>query len=156
MEFHAADAHAKQDPYPQNLLNAPPVSLRLRARPWWFPVQELSNPLVLYMEDWLAKRIIGPDHTEISEMEWMCQALLRVDSADSGNLAEITIFGRPSAQIRLKNILLNMAAWHKEKEAQRATKINEVEEFLKVRASSFLSKLSPKGVKLVGSPLPPE
>ncbi|XP_031241359.1 oocyte-expressed protein homolog [Mastomys coucha] len=108
------------------------------------------------MEAWLAERIIGPDHAEISEMEWMGQALLRVDSANCGNLAEITIFGRPSAQIRLKNILLNMTTWHKEDEAQRAMKINEVEEFLKVRASSILSNLSAKGPKLAGSPLPPE
>jgi hypothetical protein len=49
----------------------------------------------------------------------MCQALLTVDSVNSGNLAEITIFGQPSAQTRMKNILLNMAAWHKENELQR-------------------------------------
>ncbi|XP_021063630.1 oocyte-expressed protein homolog [Mus pahari] len=151
-----ADANAKPDPDSQKLLNGLPVSLRLRTRPWWFPIQELGNPLVLYVEAWVAERVIGPDQAEISEIEWMCQALLTVDSANSGNLAEITIFGRPSAQTRMKNILLNMAAWHKENEVERATKVKEVEEFLKVRASSILSKLSKKGLKLAGLPLPLE
>ena len=44
---------------PQKLLNVLPVSLRLRTRPWWFPIQEVSNPLVLYMEAWVAERVIG-------------------------------------------------------------------------------------------------
>ncbi|EDL26389.1 RIKEN cDNA 2410146L05, isoform CRA_a [Mus musculus] len=156
MASHTADADAKPDSDSQKLLNVLPVSLRLRTRPWWFPIQEVSNPLVLYMEAWVAERVIGTDQAEISEIEWMCQALLTVDSVNSGNLAEITIFGQPSAQTRMKNILLNMAAWHKENELQRAVKVKEVEEFLKIRASSILSKLSKKGLKLAGFPLPLE
>lgn len=109
------------------------------------------------MEAWLAERVIGSDQAEISEIEWMSQTLLRVDSANSGKLAEITIFGWPSAQIRMKNILLNLAAWYKEDELQRAVKIKQVEEFLKLHASSLLSNPSFKGqvkLKLAGSPLP--
>ncbi|XP_021028914.1 oocyte-expressed protein homolog [Mus caroli] len=156
MASHTADADAKSDPDSQKLLNVLPVSLRLRTRPWWFPIQEVSNPLVLYMEAWVAERVIGTDQAEISEIEWMCQALLTVDSVNSGNLVEITIFGQPRAQTRMKNILLNMAAWHKGNEVQRAAKVKEVEEFLKIRASSILSKFSKKGLKLAGFPLPPE
>lgn len=59
MGSHEADAHAKPDPYSQKLLDVPPVSLRLLKRPWWLPVQELSNPLVLYMEAWVAEKVIG-------------------------------------------------------------------------------------------------
>ncbi|XP_050996793.1 oocyte-expressed protein homolog [Acomys russatus] len=119
----------------QRLLSAPPVSPRLRIRPWWFPVQELSNPLVLYLESWVAKLIFGSKEAETSEIEWMSQALLRVDTANSGNLTEITIFGRPSAQARMKSILMSMAATHKENYIQRAMKMKQLEEFLKVRSS---------------------
>lgn len=64
---HKADAHAKPEKPTQDLslinsqklLSVPPVSLRLRVLPWWFPVQELSNPMVFYLESWVAERIIG-------------------------------------------------------------------------------------------------
>lgn len=59
MASHTADADAKPDSDSQKLLNVLPVSLRLRTRPWWFPIQEVSNPLVLYMEAWVAERVIG-------------------------------------------------------------------------------------------------
>lgn len=49
----------------------------------------------------------------------MSQALLRVDTVDSGNLAEITIFGRPRIQNRVKSILLSLASWHKDLRFQR-------------------------------------
>ena len=74
-------------------------------------------------------------------MEWLSQALLSVDTVDSGDLAEITIFGRPRVQNRVKNILLNLASWHKEHRIQRAKKMKEPEEFLKVR--SFLRSGTP-------------
>ncbi|EDL77734.1 rCG25286 [Rattus norvegicus] len=147
---HKADAHAKPEKPTQDLslinsqklLSVPPVSLRLRVLPWWFPVQELSNPMVFYLESWVAERIIGSDQDEISEIEWMSQALLSVNLANSGKLAEITIYGRPSAQIRMKNILLNMVAWYKEDEVQRAVKLKQVEEFLKQHASSIITQAS--------------
>uniref|UniRef100_A0A8C8UFA7 KH-like RNA-binding domain-containing protein n=1 Tax=Peromyscus maniculatus bairdii TaxID=230844 RepID=A0A8C8UFA7_PERMB len=101
------------------LLGAPPASPRLRVRPWWFPEHELENPLVLYMEAWLAEMIFGPNRSLISEIEWISQALLRVDTVDSGKMAEITIYGRPSVKNRMKNILSNLATWHKEHHVQR-------------------------------------
>ncbi|XP_052045274.1 oocyte-expressed protein homolog [Apodemus sylvaticus] len=153
MGSHTAEAHDKPDPCSQKLLNVPPVSLRLLVRPWWLPVQELSNPLVLYMEDWMAKMIIGQDQAEISEIEWMTQTLLRVDY--SGKLAEITIFGRPRAQTRMKNILLNMAAWHKDDETRLARKIAQVKKYLKAQMSSaFNSRI--ERLKLAAGLLPLE
>lgn len=58
---HTTDAHAEtmRDPSSHKLLGAPPASPRLRVRPWWFPEHELENPLVLYMEAWLAEMIFG-------------------------------------------------------------------------------------------------
>lgn len=41
------------------------------------------------MEVWLVDVCF---RTIITEMEWMSQALLKVDTEDSGNLAEVTIF----------------------------------------------------------------
>lgn len=32
---------------------------RIYIRPWWFPVQELENPLVFYLEAWVADKIFG-------------------------------------------------------------------------------------------------
>ncbi|KAL6086279.1 hypothetical protein STEG23_007288, partial [Scotinomys teguina] len=60
-----------------------------------------------------------PNLALISEIEWISQALLRVDTVDFGNLSEITIYGRPCVKNRMKNILLNLAAWHKEHSIQR-------------------------------------
>ncbi|XP_059123016.1 oocyte-expressed protein homolog [Peromyscus eremicus] len=135
---HTTDAHAErmQDPSSHKLLSASPVSPRLRVRPWWFPEHELENPLVLYMEAWLAEMIFGPNQSLISEIEWISQALLRVDTVDSGKMAEITIYGRPSVKNRMKNILSNLATWHKEQHVQRAAKVKQLEEFLKNRSSN--------------------
>ncbi|KAL1781757.1 hypothetical protein HispidOSU_010457 [Sigmodon hispidus] len=124
-----------QDSSSLKMLSAPPVSPRLRVRPWWFPVQELSDPLVFYLEAWLAEMIFGSNHSSISEIEWMSQVLLRVDTVDSGDLVEITIYGRPCVKNRMKNILLNLAAWHRVHNVQRATKMKQLEEFLKNRPS---------------------
>ncbi|XP_040839090.1 oocyte-expressed protein homolog [Ochotona curzoniae] len=108
---------------------------RLRIRPWWFPVQELDDPLVFYVEAWLADAIFGKDRAVIPEMEWMSQVLLSVDTLDAGSLAEITIYGRPRVQNRVKSILLSQASWLREYRAGRAEKMKQLEEFLKTRSS---------------------
>jgi hypothetical protein len=41
------------------LLSRPLPAPRIRVRPWWFPAQELSDPLVFYLEVWLADSIFG-------------------------------------------------------------------------------------------------
>lgn len=41
------------------LLKTPPPLPLIRTRPWWFPVQELRDPLVFYLEAWLADLIFG-------------------------------------------------------------------------------------------------
>ncbi|XP_038178167.1 oocyte-expressed protein homolog [Arvicola amphibius] len=133
---HATDTNDQANgptPYPSSMkrLSAPPVSPRLRVRPWWFPAHELRDPLVFYMEAWVAEMIFGPNQVLIPEIEWLSQALLRVDIVDSGNVAEITIYGRPCVKNRMRNILLHLAACHKEEHVQRATKMKQLEEFLK-------------------------
>uniref|UniRef100_A0A8C8YLF7 Oocyte expressed protein n=1 Tax=Prolemur simus TaxID=1328070 RepID=A0A8C8YLF7_PROSS len=75
-----------------------------------------------------------PDRAVIPEMEWMSQALLTVNMVDSENLVEITVFGRPSVQSRVKNMLLGLAWFHRERRA-RAEKMKRLEETLKARAS---------------------
>ncbi|XP_008590717.1 PREDICTED: oocyte-expressed protein homolog [Galeopterus variegatus] len=75
----------------------------LRIGPWWFPAQALSDRLVFHLEAWLADAVFGPDRAIIPEMQWMSQALLTVDITSSRNLVEITVFGRPRVQNRVKN-----------------------------------------------------
>lgn len=41
------------------LMKLPLQLPRIRTRPWWFPVQELRDPLVFYLEAWLADSIFG-------------------------------------------------------------------------------------------------
>uniref|UniRef100_A0A452U7L7 Oocyte expressed protein n=1 Tax=Ursus maritimus TaxID=29073 RepID=A0A452U7L7_URSMA len=73
---------------------------------------------------------LGPDRAIIPEMEWMSQVLLTVDIVNSGDFAEITIFGRPRVQNR---VLLNLASWHRKHRA-RAERMKQLEEFLKAGA----------------------
>nr|XP_004660464.2 oocyte-expressed protein homolog [Jaculus jaculus] len=127
------DGHT-EPPSAERLLSVLPASPRIRVRPWWFPAQELSVPLVFHLEAWVADRIFGPDRAVIPEMEWMSQALLSVDTVNSGKLAEISVFGRPGVQNRVRSILLNLASWHLEQQVQRV-RIKQLEEFLKFRAS---------------------
>uniref|UniRef100_A0A8C6EN78 KH-like RNA-binding domain-containing protein n=1 Tax=Marmota marmota marmota TaxID=9994 RepID=A0A8C6EN78_MARMA len=72
------------------------------------------------------------DGTVLSEMEWMSQALLRVDPTDTGELVEVTVFGQPGVKTRVKNILQSLAVWFRELLAcLPAKKIKRLEEFLK-------------------------
>ncbi|XP_025781641.1 oocyte-expressed protein homolog [Puma concolor] len=133
----AAEAQGDQCTPAQSLgrlLKLPLPPPRIRIRPWWFPVQELRDPLVFYLEAWLADSIFGPDRAIIPEIEWMSQVLLTVDIVNSGDLVEITIFGRPRVQNRVKSVLLSLANWHRKHRA-RAEKMNQLEEFLKTHAS---------------------
>lgn len=64
MEPNATEDHAEQKSPTRNRpskkqLSTPSVLPRLHVRPWWFPEQELSDPLVLYIESWLADVIFG-------------------------------------------------------------------------------------------------
>ncbi|KAF3831700.1 hypothetical protein GH733_000512 [Mirounga leonina] len=108
------------------LLRSPLPPPRIRTRPWWFPVQELRDPLVFYLEAWLADSIFGPDRAIIPEMEWMSQVLLTVDIVNSGDLVEITIFGRPRVQNRFGTESIF---------PYPAEKMKQLEEFLKAGAS---------------------
>ncbi|XP_066109748.1 oocyte-expressed protein homolog [Saccopteryx bilineata] len=114
----------------------PPAPPRLRTRPWWFPVQELRDPLVFTLEAWLADSIFGSDRATIPDIEWMNQVLLTVDITNSGNLVEVTVFGQPRVQNRVKGGLLSLAARHREQRA-RDEKMKQLEEFLKARASGL-------------------
>ncbi|XP_002714471.1 oocyte-expressed protein homolog [Oryctolagus cuniculus] len=141
MDTDVGAAEARQHPLkltrPEDLLRFPhPLPPpRIHIRPWWFPVQELEDPAVFYLEAWVADLIFGPDRAMIPEMEWMSQALLRVDPVDSGNLVEITVHARPRVQNRVKSILLSLASWHRERRVARAEKMKHLEEFLKTRSS---------------------
>uniref|UniRef100_G1TCH5 KH-like RNA-binding domain-containing protein n=1 Tax=Oryctolagus cuniculus TaxID=9986 RepID=G1TCH5_RABIT len=137
MDADVGAAEARQDPLkparPEDLLKFPhpPPPPRIHIRPWWFPEQELEDPLVFHLEAWVADMIFGPDRARIPEMEWMSQALLRVDRVDFRNLVESTVHGRPRVRNRVKSILLSLASWHRERRARRAEKMKHLEEFLK-------------------------
>ncbi|MBZ3886973.1 Oocyte-expressed protein-like protein [Sciurus carolinensis] len=119
----------------EKLFGLPLPPPRIRVRPWWFPAQELNDPLVFYLDAWVVDSMFGKDRSILSEIEWMSQALLRVDTTDTGNLVEITVFGHPRVKNRVKSILLSLATWYRELRDQRAKKIKHLEEFLKARAS---------------------
>ena len=76
---------------------------------------------------------------------------MSVDTMDSGNLAEITIFRRPHEQNRVKNILLNLASWHKEHRIHRAKMMKELEEFLKVPSSGQVLPPPVEDSEIVGN-----
>ncbi|KAF6365010.1 oocyte expressed protein [Rhinolophus ferrumequinum] len=118
------------------LMKVPLQPPRIRTRPWWFPVQELRDPLAFYMEAWLADSIFGADRAIIPDIEWMNQVLLTVDMVNDGNFVEITIFGQPRVQNRVKSVLLSLASRHRQHRA-RAQKMKQLEEFLKARASGL-------------------
>ncbi|KAF5923399.1 hypothetical protein HPG69_006568, partial [Diceros bicornis minor] len=79
---------------------------------------ELRDPLVFYLEAWLAHPIFGPDQAVIPEMVWMSHALLMVDIVNPGNLVEITIFGQPHVQNWVERVPLSLTCWHREHRAQ--------------------------------------
>ncbi|XP_059542165.1 oocyte-expressed protein-like [Myotis daubentonii] len=85
----------------------------IRTRPWWFPALKLRVPLVFYLEACLADPIFGKNGTMILEIEWMNQVLLTVEKINSGSLIEITDFGQPRVQNRVKSVLLSLAARHR-------------------------------------------
>ncbi|XP_012503349.1 PREDICTED: oocyte-expressed protein homolog isoform X1 [Propithecus coquereli] len=139
MEDDAGAAESQRDKLSlayslERLLRLPLPPPQIRIRPWWLPVQELRNPLVFYLEAWLTDVIFGPDRAVIPKMEWMSQALLTVNMVDSGNLVEITVFGRPSVQSQVMSMLLGLACFHREHRAQ-AEKMKHLEENLRARAS---------------------
>ncbi|KAF4025036.1 OOEP [Cervus elaphus hippelaphus] len=125
----AGDSEARGD----RLQGLPLSSPRVRIRPWWFPAQDLRNPLVFFLEAWLADSIFGPDRALVPEMEWMSQALLMVDAVDAGNVVEVTVFARPAVQRQVKSVLLSQASVLREQRA-RAEKMEQLEEFLKAHA----------------------
>ncbi|KAM5282563.1 oocyte-expressed protein homolog [Hipposideros larvatus] len=137
MAAHAGAVKQGDEGKPANsldvLMKLPLEPPRIRTRPWWFPVQELRDPLVFYLEAWLADLIFGADRAIIPDIEWMNQVLLTVDIVNNGNFVEITIFGQPRVQNRVKSVLLSLASRHRQHRA-RAQKMKQLEEFLKARA----------------------
>ncbi|XP_010949547.3 oocyte-expressed protein homolog isoform X3 [Camelus ferus] len=96
------------------LLMLPP---RVLVRPWWFPAEDLEDPLVFYLEAWLADQIFGPELEILPEIQWMSQALLSVNTVKSGTFVEISVFGRPRVQLHVKSVILSLALRHKEHRA---------------------------------------
>lgn len=55
-----AQGHDCKPAHSLDVLMKVPLQLpRIRTRPWWFPVQELRDPLAFYLEAWLADSIFG-------------------------------------------------------------------------------------------------
>ncbi|XP_012890748.1 PREDICTED: oocyte-expressed protein homolog [Dipodomys ordii] len=104
---------------------------QVRVVPWWFPVEEMSQPIVFHLETWVVEEILGSNQSTINELEWLSQALLHVTKLPCGKVTEITIFGRPREQNLLKGFLLSLAVWYKELKVKRAERMQQLEEFLK-------------------------
>ncbi|EPY72431.1 oocyte-expressed protein-like protein [Camelus ferus] len=90
---------------------------RVLVRPWWFPAEDLEDPLVFYLEAWLADQVFGPELEILPEIQWMSQALLSVNTVKSGTFVEISVFGRPRVQLHVKSVILSLALRHKEHRA---------------------------------------
>ncbi|XP_041535304.1 oocyte-expressed protein homolog [Microtus oregoni] len=130
MESHFSDAHHEpkrpmEDPSSQKL-RAPPVS--------WRPQDEICEPVVLHMETWVAERVFGRMQPSVPS-EWYDGSIwMTVDTGDSGNVAEITIYGEPSLQRRMKNVILHLEARHKNEDFKRAWTMKELEKFLRTHS----------------------
>ncbi|MBZ3889506.1 Oocyte-expressed protein-like protein [Sciurus carolinensis] len=88
---------------PEKLLGHPIRTTDSR-RPWWFPAQTLS---ALRCSTWMLgwwMQWFGPGPSIVPQMEWMSQAWLRVDTRDTRNLVEITVFGSPCIWNLVKSI----------------------------------------------------
>ncbi|XP_006760769.1 PREDICTED: oocyte-expressed protein homolog [Myotis davidii] len=125
------------------LLKMPLPLPRIRTRPWWFPALELRDPLVFYLEACMADPIFGKNGFMIPEIEWMNQVLLMVEKVNFGSLIEITVFGQPCVQNRVKSVLLSLAARHRGNRA-RDKKMKQLEKFLKAHGSPPLTHQSPR------------
>lgn len=102
-------------------LRAPLVFLR--------PQVKVCEPVMLHMETWVAERVFGPMQPSdpFNGRIW-----ITVGAGDTGNVAEITIYGEPSLKRRLKNLILHFEAKHKnEEDYRRARTMKHLEEFLK-------------------------
>eukprot|EP00069_Balaena_mysticetus_P002051 bmy_15736T0 len=108
------------------LLGLPLLPPWIRTRPWWFPVQELRNPVLFYLEAWLADLLFGPDRAIVPKMEWMSLAPLTVDTVKAWNLVEITVFGWPDVQHLVKSRLLSLASRHPEHRARDLNCLKEI------------------------------
>uniref|UniRef100_A0A3Q2GWH6 KH-like RNA-binding domain-containing protein n=1 Tax=Equus caballus TaxID=9796 RepID=A0A3Q2GWH6_HORSE len=115
------------------LLRRTPPTPRARPRPWWFPARELSGPSACYLEARLAGCVFGPDRAAVPETESRSQALLTARAVEPGSAVEVTVFGQPHGQNRVKGVLQSLAAWHRERRT-RGEKMEQLEAFLKARA----------------------
>ncbi|XP_070462836.1 oocyte-expressed protein homolog [Equus przewalskii] len=115
------------------LLRRTPPTPGARPRPWWFPARELSCPSACYLEARLAGCVFGPDLAAVPETEWRSQVLLTVRAVEPGGAVEVSVFGQPHGQNRVKGVLRSLAAWHWERRA-RGEKMEQLEAFLKARA----------------------
>ncbi|ELK36493.1 Oocyte-expressed protein like protein [Myotis davidii] len=79
----------------------------------------------------------------IPEIEWMNQVLLTVEKVNSGSLIEITVFGQPRVQNRVKSMFLGLAARHQENRDQDK-KMKQPEKFLKAHGSPPPTPRSPR------------
>ncbi|KAK1338255.1 hypothetical protein QTO34_001370 [Cnephaeus nilssonii] len=132
------------------LLKMPLPLPRIRTRPWWFPALELRDPLVFYLEACLADHIFG-ERAGVCRPKRIHDSGNRVDEpgpADGGNselrsLIEITVFGQPRVQNRVKSVLLSLAARYRENRA-RDEKMKQLEKFLKAHGSPPPTPQSPQ------------
>uniref|UniRef100_A0A9L0S6I4 KH-like RNA-binding domain-containing protein n=1 Tax=Equus caballus TaxID=9796 RepID=A0A9L0S6I4_HORSE len=75
----------------------------------------------------------SPDRAAVPETESRSQALLTARAVEPGSAVEVTVFGQPHGQNRVKGVLQSLAAWHRERRT-RGEKMEQLEAFLKARA----------------------
>lgn len=103
-------------PYSRPQIRGPPLTPGCRR-----PRRSLQVCLLLTFDHATPQSLsscLGPNGFMIPEIEWMNQVLLTVETVSSGSLIEITVFGQPRVQNRVKSVLLSLAARYRENRAR--------------------------------------
>ncbi|XP_037002987.2 KH domain-containing protein 3 [Artibeus jamaicensis] len=87
-------------------------------RPYWLQSEHLLSPKPVRLEAWLVEAIFGPGGEHIPHVECVSQTLLRINRWDPEGEAEILIFGRPSYQKDVSQMIMNLAYYHRQLRAQ--------------------------------------
>ncbi|XP_008505357.1 KH domain-containing protein 3 [Equus przewalskii] len=91
-------------------------------RPYWFHSMYLKSPKAVPLEAWLVEAIFGPGGEHIPHVECVSQTLLHVNQWGREGEAEILIFGRPDYQKDVCKMIMSLADYHRQLQAQSSEK----------------------------------
>ncbi|XP_045698841.1 KH domain-containing protein 3 [Phyllostomus hastatus] len=128
-------------------------------RPYWFHTEYLNSPKAVHLEAWLVEAIFGPGGEHIPHVECVSQTLLRINQWDPEGEAEILIFGRPSYQKDVSEMIMNLAYYHRQLRRQSSGRIAAQETETKSSpdaAREAATQRSPDGAREAATPRSPD